>query len=230
MEVMFVEARYNGKVDDSFMNKIRDALMPYKKINAVAAIQYLDQMNQVIQNLKEKEFVVIKSKYRAMYPGQILGCDVDAARCEDCDITLAFTQGVFHLLGIPIKLGKPLLNVDPESESITFIDAKSGDKYRKRMLQAIGIALSAKKIMFVESMKSGQTYGVTLLKQALKQRGAMVFSTISDEINFSRLNEFRGIDVFINTACQRIGIDDMEKIEKPIVNAEDLEPYLLKQE
>ncbi len=228
MEVMFVEARYNGKISDLFMNKIKEALSQYKKINAVAAIQYIDQMNYVVQNIKEKEFVVIKSKYRAMYPGQILGCDVDAARCEDCDVTLAFTQGVFHLLGIPIKLGKPLLNVDPESETITFIDGKAGDKYRKRVLQAIGTALSAKNVMFVESMKSGQTYGVNLLKEALKKRGTKIFSTISDEINFNRLNEFRDIDVFINTACQRIGIDDMEKLEKPIVNAEDLEPYLLK--
>ncbi len=49
-----------------------------------------------------------------------------------------------------------------------------------------------------------------------------------DEINYDRLNEFRNIDVFVNTACQRIAIDDMDKLEKPIVNAEDLEPYFLK--
>lgn len=228
MEVMFVEARYTGNISGAFLKKISDALKPYKKINVVAAIQYIDQMNYVVQNIKDKEFILLQSKYRAMYPGQILGCDVEAARCEDCDTTLAFTQGVFHLLGMPVKFGKDLINVDPESESITFVDGKTGDKYRKKVLQSIGTALSAKNVMFIESLKSGQTYGVTLLKKALKQRGVRIFSIISDEVNFNRLNELRGVDVFINTACQRIAIDDMEKLERPIVNAEDLEPYLLR--
>ena len=41
-----------------------------------------------------------------------------------------------------------------------------------------------------------------------------------------RLNEFREIDAFVSTACQRIAIDDMNKVKKPMINAEDLESYL----
>jgi 2-(3-amino-3-carboxypropyl)histidine synthase len=228
MEMMFVEARYKDAVGDALLGRIREAIKPFKKINLVSSIQYLNQMNWVRENVKDKEFVIKQSRYRAMYPGQILGCDVYAADCEDCDATLSFTQGIFHVLGIPIKFGKSVINVDVESEEITEISGERADTYRKKIMQAIGIALSAKRVMFVESTKSGQTYGAKLLKEAFKLRGAAVYSILFDEINFSRLNELRDVDIFINTACQRIAIDDMEKIEKPIVNAEDLEPYLLK--
>ena len=121
-----------------------------------------------------------------------------------------------------------MINVDPENETIEVIPAKVAEVYHKRILQGIGLALKANRVMFIESTKSGQTYGVKLLKKALKDEGKKVYSVVGDEINYNRLNEFIDIDVFINTACQRIAIDDMDKIEKPVINAEDLEPYLLK--
>ena len=94
-------------------------------------------------------------------------------------------------------------------------------------MQAIGITLNAKRVVFVESIKSGQTVNAKDLKEALIKRGIEVYTVVFDEINFQRLNGFRDVDAFINTACQRIAIDDIDKIEKPIVNAEDLKPYVL---
>ncbi|MCL5101057.1 MAG: diphthamide synthesis protein [Candidatus Parvarchaeota archaeon] len=228
MEMLFVEARYKKILSDDFIKRIQKTIEPFKKINLVAAIQYINQMNDFKLKTSSKEFVLKQSKYRARYPGQILGCDVYAADCPDCDATLAFTQGVFHILGIPVKYGKEVINVDPENETIEVIPAKVAEVYHKRILQGIGLALKANRVMFIESTKSGQTYGVKLLKKALKDEGKKVYSVVGDEINYNRLNEFIDIDVFINTACQRIAIDDMDKIEKPVINAEDLEPYLLK--
>ncbi len=226
MEVIFVESRFKGKLTDEFVKRIYEEIKPYKKINLVAAIQFIDQMNDFKNQIKDKEFVVKQSLYRAMYPGQILGCDVYAADCSDCDATLAFEQGMFHVLGIPLKYGKTVITADPETENIEKIGSEVAEKYRRRIMQGIGAVLSAKKVMFVESTKAGQTYGSKMLKQKLKEEGKKVYSVIADEINFDRLNEFRSIDVFISTACQRIAIDDMNKVNKPMVNAEDLESYL----
>lgn len=228
METMFVEARYKGRMSDAFVKKIQEAIAPYKKINLVCSVQYIDQMNDFKESTAGKEFVIKQSLYRAAHPGQILGCDVYAADCPDCDATLAFTQGMFHVLGIPIKFGKAVINADPESETVSMIGPEAAEKYRKRTLQGVGLALNAKNIMFVESTKAGQTYGVRLLREALEKKGKKVYSVVCDEINYSRLNEFRDVDVFVNTACQRIALDDAEKLDKPIINAEDLEPYLLK--
>lgn len=226
METMFVESRYKGVVSDELLERIKEKINPYKKINLIGVIQYLDQMNYVKDRIKDKEFVVLSSKYRAMYPGQILGCDQYAAECEDCDVILAFTQGIFHIMGVLMKTDKKVINVDVETGKMEELDEKSVQKYKKRMMQAIGIALSAKKVMFVESIKSGQTVGAKDIKDALIKKGIEVYTVVFDEINFQRLNEFRDVDAFINTACQRIAIDDMDKLEKPIVNAEDLRPYI----
>ncbi len=226
METMFVESRYKGVVSDELLERIKEKINPYKKINLIGVIQYLDQMNYVKDRIKDKEFVVLSSKYRAMYPGQILGCDQYAAECEDCDVILAFTQGIFHIMGVLMKTDKKVINVDVETGKMEELDEKSVQRYKKRMMQAIGIALSAKKVMFVESIKSGQTVGAKDIKDALIKKGIEVYSVVFDEINFQRLNEFRDVDAFINTACQRIAIDDMDKLEKPIVNAEDLRPYI----
>ena len=226
METMFVESRYKGAVSDELLERIKEKINPYKKINLIGVIQYLDQMNYVKDRIKDKEFVVLSSKYRAMYPGQILGCDQYAAECEDCDVILAFTQGIFHIMGVLMKTDKKVINVDVETGKMEELDEKSVQRYKKRMMQAIGIALSAKKVMFVESIKSGQTVGAKDIKDALIKKGIEVYTVVFDEINFQRLNEFRDVDAFINTACQRIAIDDMDKLEKPIVNAEDLRPYI----
>ena len=230
MEVIFAESRFKGKLTDEFVKRIYEEIKPYKKINLVAAIQFIDQMNDFKDRITDKEFVIKQSLYRALYPGQILGCDVYAADCNDCDATLAFEQGMFHVLGIPLKYGKAVITADPEIENIEKIDASVAEKYRKRILQGIGAVLTAKKIMFVESTKAGQTYGSRMLKERLKKDGKRVYSVIADEINFERLNEFRDIDAFISTACQRIAIDDMNKVNKPMVNAEDLESYLQENE
>lgn len=227
MEVIFAEARFRGKLSDEFVKKIYEEIKPYKKINLVAAIQFINQMNDFKERIKDKEFVIKQSLYRAMYPGQILGCDVYAADCNDCDATLAFEQGMFHVLGIPLKYGKPVITADPETENIEIIVPEVADKYRKRILQGIGAVITAKKVMFVESTKSGQTHGSKLLKERLRKEGKHVYSVVADEINFDRLNEFREIDAFVSTACQRIAIDDMDKVKKPMINAEDLESYIL---
>ncbi len=224
---MFVESRYKGEVSDELLERIKEKIKPYKKINLIGVIQYLDQMNYVKDRIKDKEFIILSSKYRAMYPGQILGCDQYAAECEDCDIILAFTQGIFHIMGVLMKTDKKIINVDIETGKIEELDEKVVQKYKRRMMQAIGITLNAKRVVFVESIKSGQTVNAKDLKEALIKRGIEVYTVVFDEINFQRLNGFRDVDAFINTACQRIAIDDIDKIEKPIVNAEDLKPYVL---
>ena len=170
MKIVINDSKTGKSFNKTLENDKADQLFG-KKINLVAAIQFIDQMNDFKDRIKDKEFVVKQSLYRAMYPGQILGCDVYAADCSDCDATLAFEQGMFHVLGIPLKYGKTVITADPETENIEIINAEVADKYRKRIMQGIGAVLTAKKVMFVESTKAGQTYGSKLLKEKLRKDG-----------------------------------------------------------
>lgn len=226
MEIYFAEMRFKGKISKDLLDKIKEAIAPYKRINLVASVQYLDQINQIREEIKDKEFVVIKSKFRALYPGQILGCDTNAAKCEDCDAILSLTSGKFHVIGIMINQYKPIINVNIETGEIEKI--LPDERYRKRILQIIGLTLSAKKVMFILSTKPGQYYPYDKVAEFLKKKGIKVYYSVFDEIDFKRLNEFRDIDIFINTACQRISTDDADKIEKPIINVEDIEDYLVR--
>ena len=121
---------------------------------------------------------------------------------------------------------KPIINVNPETGEIEKI--MPDYKYKKKVLQAIGLTLSAKKVMFILSIKPGQYYPYQRVAKYLEERGIEIYYVVFNDVDFKRLNEFREIDVFINTACQRISIEDADKVEKPILNAQDIEDYLIK--
>ncbi len=225
MDILYVEARYRKQLTDEEIEKIREALKDYKRINIVSSVQFIDQMNQIIEKIKDKEFIVLQSKYRAYYPGQILGCDVYAADCKDCDITLSLTQGLFHVYGILEKYGKPVINFDPISGEITFFDEKFAKRLYSQNMLAISSIMNAKTVLIVYSIKAGQTMPIRQIKSWLKEKGKEYYDVVFDEVNFEYLNDLPG-DAIINTACQRIASDDREKLNKPIVNADDLYEYL----
>ncbi|MCW1292012.1 MAG: diphthamide synthesis protein [Candidatus Parvarchaeota archaeon] len=225
MEIMYVESRYKKLFTPEQIEKIKDLLKNYKRINIVASVQYLNNLAQIVNEIKDKEFIIKSSKYRAFYPGQILGCDVYAADCNDCDITLSLTQGHFHVYGILEKYGKPVINIDPESFEITFYNEEIARKMQIKNMLAIDAVIKGKLILIVQTIKAGQTAPVGKIKEWLTKNGKEYYDVIFDEINFNYLNELEG-DAIINTACQRIAIDDKEKLNKPIVNAEDLNDYL----
>jgi len=45
---------------------------------------------------------------------------------------------------------------------------------------------------------------------------------VDNTFSFESLTDFRGLDVFLNTMCERIGLDDMDVQNIPIINIEDL--------
>ena len=46
MEIIFAESRFKGKLSETFVKRIYEEIKPYKRINLVAAIQFIDQMNE----------------------------------------------------------------------------------------------------------------------------------------------------------------------------------------
>ena len=50
-----------------------------------------------------------------------------------------------------------------------------------------------------------------------------VYVFICNELNFMELENFNFVDVYINSACSRIGHDDTTRSPKVIVNIADVE-------
>jgi diphthamide biosynthesis enzyme Dph1/Dph2-like protein len=48
------------------------------------------------------------------------------------------------------------------------------------------------------------------------------FYFVDNTYDFSMLDDFNFVDVWVNTACPRISFEDSIKMEAPIVNMEDI--------
>jgi diphthamide biosynthesis enzyme Dph1/Dph2-like protein len=53
-----------------------------------------------------------------------------------------------------------------------------------------------------------------------------IFTFLCNEISFSELENFNFIDIYVNTACSRIGHEDTIRSPKPIINIDDVEGLL----
>ena len=49
-----------------------------------------------------------------------------------------------------------------------------------------------------------------------------IYFFLDNTYDFNSLEDFPFIDVWVNTACPRIGFDDSIKISKPVVNLEEV--------
>jgi 2-(3-amino-3-carboxypropyl)histidine synthase len=94
-------------------------LKEFRRIGIVTSVQFSKITEKVVDFLKEvgKEVYINKS---LKYPGQILGCNVDAAKkIEDkVDCFLYVGAGNFHPLGVAMNSEKPVFILDIEKKRI----------------------------------------------------------------------------------------------------------------
>ena len=199
----------------------------FNKIGLITTIQHNHQLEEVKGFYEEhgKEVIIGKPFGFAKKNGQILGCDVgSAARLDkEVDAFVYFGGGLFHPLGALLQTTKPFLVVEPFQGSIEFID-KYRDIYRKRSNGKIATALSAKNFGIIVSTKNGQ-YNMNLgkiLKAKIEKKGLKAAILVSNLIDFESLNNMLEFDAFVNTACPRIAIDDIDRTRKPLLSANEL--------
>jgi len=217
---MFIEAR--SKTPVSFKKTI---LKLPEKIGLVTTVQFIGQIKEVksILEKKDKKVFLGKGKHTA-YQGQVLGCDVDAAISieKKVDAFLYIGSGLFHPIAISLKTKKDVFTFNPLTNKFDKVDKKEVEKINKRKKGALIKFLSSKEIGVIVTTKPGQEQ----LKEAfeLKKRfkDKNFYFLIFDTIDFNQLENFPFIECFVNTACPRIALDDSIKINKAIINLEDI--------
>lgn len=196
-------------------------LEPYKKIGLATSIQFVDateKVRQFLENHGKKVF----THTSLQHPGQILGCNLEAATKieQEVDCFLCVSAGKFYGLGLMLKTDKPMFGLDLEKKEI--YDFK---ELKKRMQKLIAWNKSqfedARTVAILVSWKRGQTKLPFEVKKKLKAKGKDVYIFAMDEITPEKLMGLK-IDAAINLACPRIGLDDLERYEIPIINLEDL--------
>jgi len=174
------------------------------KIGLITTIQFFNQLDKASKLIEN-----------SVIGGQVLGCNVkNAEKIKDkVDSFLYIGSGRFHPIQIAKKLKKPVYILNPNTDEFSKIEESEIQDYEKRLKGKLSKFYSAKSYGILVSTKLGQ-YNLKkaeLLRKKLKN--SYIF--ICNNINENEFENFRNIDIWINTACTRIE-------GKNIINLEDL--------
>lgn len=226
MKTLFLEARL--KIDIYLMPE-QIAQLP-KKIALFTTVQFIDSIENVLKQLKDAGISVHLLKARhAQYAGQILGCDFLDYNIKNMiengiEGFLYIGDGMFHPQAVAMKNKQPVYCYNPFTKMLILFDRKDIDKLVKQHNAAITRFLDARNIGVIISIKPGQQFlrQCLLFKEKCTAKGKNVYLMLADSIDFNQLANFPFIECWVNSSCPRIAIDDKDKIEKPIVNLEDI--------
>ena len=214
MKSLFIEAKYNGKIN---VDKIPLKKLP-KKIGLVTTVQFVDLLDKVKNYLEDNLKTVVIDKGIQKYPGQILGCERSAATMNSAlvDCYLYIGDGLFHPIGLNINTGKEVFIFNPITSEFKKLDKKDVEKLKmKRKAQLIKF-YSSQDIGILVSTKPGQN-GLSNARELQKRFSDKNFYLLLfDNIDYSQLDNFNFIETWVNSACPRIE-EDIK-----ILNIEDI--------
>ncbi|MBC8435109.1 diphthamide synthesis protein [archaeon] len=214
MEKLFVEARKKfGEVDYSLLDSLEG-----ETISLAATIQYLDLIPKVKEYLESRGKKVIIKK-GAFYDAHVLGCNPNAFD-ETADTILLVTDGKFHALNNAINIQREIFVFTTNSlEKITQEDI---NKNLQKIHGKKNKFLHAEKVGLILTSKYGQKHQqIENVKTKIAKLGKQVYIFETDNIQLGELENFPDIQIWVNTACYGLGLDDMR-----IINLKDVLEYL----
>ncbi len=234
MEIMFLEAPFTGTVE--LCKKTIDYLKKNKirNVGLYASVQFVNQLKTVEEQLQCLNITIISSHAdRTHVPKQILGCDNDKnslhlsdKQKEQIQLYLYIGDGKFHPLALVYaqrgeKKPKEVICNDPIAKDLTIMavdDIKTMlARYRGSLLKFI----TAKTVGILITIKPGQEHFKPALELEKQYPDKKFYFFVDNVISFDQLENFNFIDVWVNTACPRVGFDDQEKFIKGVVNLHD---------
>lgn len=232
VRALFVDASWIG---DATINRETIDYLKHerkaKKITLFAAVNFLKHLPYVKEQLENEGFEVLITKAdRTLKIGQILGCDSYHHVFKDdifgySDIIVYLGDGMFHpeALVFAQMYSENFIDVlcwDPTQQEKKLLTIEQIERRKKKLKGNILRFLTAKTVGILVTAKPGQQYlqlGIDL-KKKLKEQGKRAYVFVDDTFNFAKIEDYNDIEVWVNTACPRIGQDDVTAIPKPIIN------------
>ncbi len=203
------------------LEKEFDKLKDYKRIGLITSLQFVKTIPIVKKYLEKKGKKVFVHK-SLQYHGQVLGCRLDAGKAieDKVDCFLCISAGKFYGLGMILQTEKPMLNLDLERRTIESLENE------KRKIQKIiawnkSAFKDARRVGILVSWKKGQLKLPFEIKKRLEKEGKEAYVLAADEITPEKIMGLK-LDFLINLGCPRIGNDDLERFELPILNWEQV--------
>jgi 2-(3-amino-3-carboxypropyl)histidine synthase len=224
VKVIYIEARASLRVD-VVVEKALPLLKTYKRIGLATTVQHVDRLDEIREILeKAGKSVAIGNAGRLGYAGQVIGCDYGNAQAVagKVDVFLFIGGGRFHAIGVALSTSKPTLIADPYETRVYSVDSDA-DRIRKQRWASLQEAMRAERFGVLIGLKPGQKRfeEASLISGKLKKKGKKSYLLAVREITPEILLGFPAIDAYVNTACQRISLDDASRFHKPVLTEKE---------
>ena len=233
IDIIYIPVYDDILISEKLFNKVKTVIskLNISSIGLLYSIYYQPAFEDLHDRLLKGNFVNVyvgKSEIRNMPDGQILGCEISSAKSikDKVDAFIVVSSGIFHPLGVSLWTGKLTILVDPIFNRLINLNY---EMKRRRSLIAYNI------LRFEEARRIGVLVSSKTLQCNLKIAQDIYRELINHDklpqlifvrnINEDILCYFPDIDGFIETACPRIAIDDIENFKKPILNVEQFLIY-----
>lgn len=218
MDIIHIEAHYKGDVvlPKDFIEKLP------KEIILFTTVQYINTLNSIKKQLEENKISVSLIQTRhTCYKGQILGCSTQTIELNNDFVYIG--DGLFHPKALLIRnKNRKVYSFNPKTGDQIIYDNKTTESILKKLKGLYSKFLMAKKIGVLITLKPGQSKPAIANFLETKYPEKQFYFFADHTYNFSSLADFKGIEMFLNTMCERIGLDDMDVQEIAIFNIEDL--------
>jgi 2-(3-amino-3-carboxypropyl)histidine synthase len=221
---IYIEARATVNVEEA-VGKALSLLKKWHRIGLATTVQHVQALDTVRELLlKDGKTVAIGDAGRLTYAGQVIGCDYSNVKsvAKNVDAFLFVGGGKFHALGVALSTMKPTVVADPYEGRGFSVDDEAQKIVRQRWA-SIEQASEARSFAIVVGLKLGQRRFEQALqvKQKLEEKGKSVCLLAANEIVPEVLNEFPSVEVYVNTACPRVCLDDASRFRKPVLTVDD---------
>ncbi len=230
MDVLFLDAPYTGTVE-----LCKETLQYLKKkhyttVALYASVQFVNQLERVREQLADAGITVVTSKAdRTHVTGQLLGCDNYHSSLnlnKDFDCYVYIGDGKFHPLALVYaqkdkEKMKEIVCNDPIQKKMALMGVEDIKTILKKYRGSLMKFLSAQAVGVIVTIKPGQEQFRPALMLEGKYPHKKFYYFIDNAVSFDQLENFNFIDVWVNTACPRVGFDDQEKFCRGVVNLND---------
>lgn len=216
IEFVPVNAKVNVKIPKKALETVPETVALF------VTSQLYTQFGNIKEQLEKvgKRVLVVQTRHTPR-EGQILGCNVEDYEVRgEFDAFFYVGDGEFHPKALLFRNTKPVYVYNALENKFFEMNREEAEKAIKRRKAALITFYSKENIGVMVTGKSGQNMIHKALKFNFKDKKFFIF--VANTFNFQELNDFPFIDVWINTACPRIAYEDLEKLDKPIINFEEI--------
>jgi 2-(3-amino-3-carboxypropyl)histidine synthase len=219
--VVYFEAKAKANIKAT-VKKALPLLKSWESIGLVTTVQHVHKLSTAKDVLlKQGKTVTVGDAGRLKYAGQVIGCDYSNAKAIENQVNgfLFIGGGKFHAVGVSIATSKPTIVADPYENQAYSIE-KEAEKIRKQRMASILEAKNAKTYGILIGLKPGQkrVSKAVKVKEKLENKGKKAVLLVLKEISPEALTQFPDIDIFVNTACPRLVLDDSPRFSKPMLS------------